>query len=433
MEKKYYDTIVKLIQNHRKYPGLEAILDDIVADVTERANIVMNSVTNSDVVEIYLSKIVSTSIITVPKKLNFNRNVSHRVIAPVENKEFEKNDADVQEELVIINKDDNFDLALLDTESVEDSLENHTVETTEEITNLEDNFADDDANEPFAIIEENTIKESEIKEDSVDISLVDKMINGINNNNEILTIEDNIEDISEDDIIETNDVPNDTCDLEVTEIQDEPVFEFDSSEIENIEVLDAENDTNEIDDIDTVIEEDDSITAAEEEEEEEEVIDAVTENNSEDNTTEIIDLDEIDVAEDFSLDISKNEDIVEADELVETIQEDLVIDTDVDDDVFEQEVNEDDNNIEVKQDISSNTSPDYTVFNYEPEEISYDYDEVISSLKDLNTHNPELKLLEILDLKYKKGLTVEEIAETLSLDVSFVLNSLNEIIDTVKD
>ena len=65
---KYYELIASLVKEHKKYDGLESILDDIVTDVYEHASVVLNSVTNDDVLESYLRKVVVTSIITVPKK-----------------------------------------------------------------------------------------------------------------------------------------------------------------------------------------------------------------------------------------------------------------------------------------------------------------------------------------------------------------------------
>ena len=66
MEKKYYDLIVTLIKNHRKYPGLESLLDDIAQDAYNHAQVVLGTITNEDVITSYLNKVVSTSIITVP-------------------------------------------------------------------------------------------------------------------------------------------------------------------------------------------------------------------------------------------------------------------------------------------------------------------------------------------------------------------------------
>ena len=72
MENKYYNLIISLIEQHRKYPGCESILEDIANDVYEHAKIVINSVSNEDVIIAYLNKVVSTSIVTVPRKLNIN-------------------------------------------------------------------------------------------------------------------------------------------------------------------------------------------------------------------------------------------------------------------------------------------------------------------------------------------------------------------------
>ena len=60
MENKYYDLIISLIKNHRKYPGLESILDDIAKDVLERSKVVVATVTNEDVVKAYLEKTVAS-------------------------------------------------------------------------------------------------------------------------------------------------------------------------------------------------------------------------------------------------------------------------------------------------------------------------------------------------------------------------------------
>ena len=72
MENKYYDLVVELVKKHRKFSSVEDILDDIVSDVLERAKVVMSNITNQDVVETYLTKIVAISMITVPKKMDIS-------------------------------------------------------------------------------------------------------------------------------------------------------------------------------------------------------------------------------------------------------------------------------------------------------------------------------------------------------------------------
>ena len=78
---KYYNLIEKLVKNHRKFPGYEAILEDIIDDVYAHSEVIINSIDNENVIESYLQKVISTSIITVPKRLKFNTRVSHRVIS----------------------------------------------------------------------------------------------------------------------------------------------------------------------------------------------------------------------------------------------------------------------------------------------------------------------------------------------------------------
>ena len=100
-DNKFYKIIEKLVRQHRKFPGCEAILDDIINDVYSHSEVILNSVTNENVINSYLEKVISTSIITVPKKLNFNRNVKHTVIKPSDELFSNKNnDVEVENEPV---------------------------------------------------------------------------------------------------------------------------------------------------------------------------------------------------------------------------------------------------------------------------------------------------------------------------------------------
>ena len=85
-ENKYYSLIRDLVKNHRKFPGYEAILEEIIDDVFAHSEIIINSIDNEDVIKSYLEKVISTSIITVPKKMHFNTAANHRVITPAPEK-----------------------------------------------------------------------------------------------------------------------------------------------------------------------------------------------------------------------------------------------------------------------------------------------------------------------------------------------------------
>lgn len=75
MEKtnKYYSIIEKLVRQHKKFPGYEAIIEDIIDDVYSHSEVIINSINNENVINAYLEKVISTSIITVPKKLNYKQ------------------------------------------------------------------------------------------------------------------------------------------------------------------------------------------------------------------------------------------------------------------------------------------------------------------------------------------------------------------------
>ena len=77
-ENKYYGIIENLVKKHKKFPGLESILEDIIDDDYSHSEVIIKTVTNEDVINAYLEKVVSTSIITVPKKMNFHPEIKHK-------------------------------------------------------------------------------------------------------------------------------------------------------------------------------------------------------------------------------------------------------------------------------------------------------------------------------------------------------------------
>lgn len=100
-ENKHYSTIESIVKKHKKYPGLESILEDIIDDVYLHSEVILNTVTNESVVNAYLEKVVSTSIITVPKKLGIKTSIaSSKVITPTVNKEPPKEEPKVDKTLV---------------------------------------------------------------------------------------------------------------------------------------------------------------------------------------------------------------------------------------------------------------------------------------------------------------------------------------------
>ncbi len=70
---KYYGIIEELVKNHRKFPGYEAILDDIIADVYAHSEVILKTITDENVIKAYFEKVIATSVITVPKKLGYSK------------------------------------------------------------------------------------------------------------------------------------------------------------------------------------------------------------------------------------------------------------------------------------------------------------------------------------------------------------------------
>ncbi len=144
MEKnnEYYDLIERLLKNHKKFNGYEAIAEDIIDDVYSHSESVLKSVKDENVVEGYLNKVISTSIITVSKKLNFHNELKHRTITKVNESESIGNYAIIDEkpfeqlQPASIEPEDDILLAQVEELSLEAEPENQEILS-------EDNSADD--------------------------------------------------------------------------------------------------------------------------------------------------------------------------------------------------------------------------------------------------------------------------------------------------
>ena len=226
-ENKYYGIIENLVRNHKKFSGLEAIIEDIIDDVYTHSQTVIETINDESVITSYLTKVVSTSIITVPKRLNYKNESTHQTanysipvktitqivqeqeeLKPktVENKEQEP----LNEELIEVAQDEII-------EDADDTLASLVVE--EEIIEDEDKFTLDIAEEE---------KEPEQESASVNSNFVDKMINSITED----TIKENglSEDIEED----LENVLTNVDAKEEPDVQEFDAIEDDENIVENI-------------------------------------------------------------------------------------------------------------------------------------------------------------------------------------------------------
>lgn len=417
MEKNYNDLIVELVKKHHKYPEYESILDDIVADVKEHSRVVLETIDNFDVIEAYLTKIVSTSMVTVPKRLNMKTRKSVSYELPVVEKiedvftDLEKHesctdlDSEPVEEIVSVeivdvnSADDENCLESISGEEFKDEIfitndpasEELKVEFLEsdeagvlESTSLQveenDEHLDVNIESPLEAedLNESTFEQSQ----QVDLSLVDKMINGVTVDSKIISEQDNCE---ADDNLEEIELEYDS--LDELELVDEVIPEQESlEELEVIEEDDLEQETlNEFENI----EEADVLTD----------LDSVQEEVEGLSIGDVEGLPENDV-------LQEDESILE-DESTVLVEENVVNDIDF--------------------------SNKYQAFAYEPKLKEFDSDMICSDLKEVDSKYSEFNILKVCELKFYQKKTIQEISEILNVSKDSVIEALNIVVDIVKD
>ncbi len=285
MEKdnKYYEIIENLIRTHRKFNGYEPILDDIIDDVFKHAKSVINSVKDEDVVTSYLQKLVSVSIITVPRRMNFNggQKIKPAVSAAEIIKKEQPQEAASEPQALV--------------------LEDPSPEYTEPAAEEQSVYLADDVPE---------ITLSDDTEVKANVEFVDKMINSIDTAS--ITEElpaDNTLEISEDDNLDN---------LEVEVSDDEPV--------EALQIIeDDENDDSDFSEVVSEEQDDNVFTLSDENESEHDTFESfVQEDNEKEDFSMAEDNDEADTEEIEDLTVISEED--EAEPLSEAESTETVFD-----------------------------------------------------------------------------------------------------------
>ena len=419
MEKKYYDIIVSLVKQNEKYAGCEPILDDIVQDVYDHSKVVLGSVTNEDVISAYLNKVVATSLITVPKKLNFNTRNKHRIISNVEaitNVSLpQKKEEIVEEEPLTLTELETSDFL---NEPEELAFEPELLEEEPVVTEVvEDSFTEEIQEiEPEAPQEEELAEESIIEEEEEE---------------EELTFEaDEPESLSFD--------MQDEAPVEIEEIITESVAEPEETFELAVEETTENNDADDFfaipeaeQDVDKTLV-DKMINGVPSEIEE---LSPIEETESEP-------FELIEETEDEPVSLTEVEEVIEpvAVEEVPTFEVEETFELDIDNsEVLEEDTLEELEPVELEEvSALSDTESDYKVptfecFSYEPEKPEFFEDEICADLQEFDSKHPEKKLLQVCKLKYEEKLSVSEIAEKLEFSEETVLDTLNDIIELVKD
>ena len=377
-DNKYYGIIENLVKNHRKFPGLEAIVEDIIDDVYTHSRSIIESINDDSVIDGYLNKVVATSIITVPKRLNFHNELVHRPISacpelpkpfvpPVEetkptkverNEEIKQvlnnaaesdNEEPLQEEIFIddnelenaavddvVTEDDDINIDF----SLETEPENAFVQEVEEVSETIESEVEKPNNDlvdkMINSIAEDTLKENELSEEDVEefeeeIETETDAETDIDNDDNSLGDSD-FEDLLEEPLLENNFTEesvnyHDVSSIEdLTDLQVEEPIEVDESQ--TLDLID--NDIDETSEVDTLTEdttdtneifsENDNIFSDDEEDESETDLQEDTlENDISNENTDVLELSEPEFE----------------DEQVEIAEENVSLLTEEDDDIFE--------------------------------------------------------------------------------------------------
>lgn len=449
MEKtnKYYSVIENLVKQNRKFQGLEAILDDIIDDVYSHSEVIINSINNDGVIQSYLEKVVSTSIITVPKKIGFHPEIKHRVI-----------DAQQVLENVAQRKAEKVNTELVDRMinniPIEENNEVHqeTVEKDSEFEELEPETSELMLNQTSQEVEQTTEDNilsfnEEIYEESSDNTLEDFVASD--------SLE--IEDLDEEEPTFETEEPIQEESLEVSELNEEPNFVEDTqndslelNDLENISLDDASESTatEEIQDFETV-----------ETEEIEPIVGADV--SASEQTLANDDIETIEQSDESLEPMLDFEDLTPADNDLETLEPTDTLDLDLQEDDNSDSLPEPESLDESPLDVINNNGlnqiadvitttlenpentssenadfkpTDYSVFSYSTDKYKDDIDaeEIVNEIKDLASKHPELNIINVYNLKFKDKLTIPQVASELNMSEDNVIEALNELVAIVQ-
>lgn len=469
MEKtnKYYGVIEDLVKQNRKYQGLEPILDDIIDDVYSHSEVIINSINNDSVIQSYLAKVVSTSVITVPKRLGFQPEVQRKTVDAQQVLENVVHKQEKAVNTVLVDKMIN-NIAFDDKEeepSLEESLSLEELEVSElqtPETTIE--TASETVNENKDLLISNDDK-LEIETPNIDtqdeISVSDNELNVLigENDNEISGIDAQTEIVNEttestepEIIKESEQVSLELNDLD--EISEEEETQHDktdeiqtSEEVDSIELEPVLADDSTLEISDEPLLQNDEI-----ETHEEETLELHQDDSTNFNSLDIEDLnpveDDSDTFETKDLEILNSDDtsdvtldIQDDDDNIELLETSTADDSPLDV-ISNNGLNQIADVITTTLEYPGNTSSentdfkptDYSVFSYSTDKYKDDIDaeEIVNEIKDLASKHPELNIIDVYNLKFKDKLTIPQVASELNMSEDNVIEALNELVAIVQ-
>ena len=395
---KYYDLIESLVKSHRKYSGCEDILEDIVNDVYEHAKVILNTVDNESVITSYLNKIVSTSMITVPRKMGITK--KNNTVSSIDS--ILKSVQEVSQTEPVVNKD----VA--------------EVSVQEPVTELK--------------FEEETAPELSIE--------ADEQVEGEDNNLFMSDNEDDTEEILLDEYTES-DLKEEPLQLGEV-VEEEHDFEASEEFVEEPVLLDAEENFDEVNTVEEPIR--DEIIYSSEPEVDKALVDKMINGVSE--AADELSVEENDESADLFMDMPDSLDELASDNILDSMEAESNLDiveelneeipAEAETEILPQTASDETDNENYSADEedslgSENIIDFYKRFEYIPEKSEINEKEVLEEISILDSKHPDKHIKDICRLKYQDNLSVSDIASKLELSVESVLDALNEIIYAIKD
>lgn len=432
MENKYYELIIENIKAHRKFVNLDDILEEIAEDVYQHSITVLKSVDDQNIIEAYLNKVITTSLITVPKKLNRNSRNSSKtseLIQQIESSIEQKHVKTIEE---------NFDLEVSTNEEELTAIQDEVIETVEEKIDEPVDFTESTETTPITSEEDvqTDFEETPISTDKEDVdrNLVDLMINGVSNTQELETAVnnsfDNFEVVEDTEIDELELITTETEEINEETIEESEIVE----EVENLDTVEEIENFDEVEMIDEIDE-----TNELEINEPNEDVDILNEDPVvELEADTVVDI-EATVPQSEQNSLAIDDDIIETFETeIDTLDEIETLDTF--DSLEELEVIEEISDVNIDPEISeiqSNntdfTPPNFKCFDFNPEHLDIDEADIVNEIEDLSKKYSTHKIKEIFELRFEEKLPISEIAAKLDINEADIIESLNDLEDIVKD
>lgn len=385
VEEKYYDLILNLVRQHRRYESCKTIENDIVDDVLKRLQPVLKDIHDEAIIESYLQKLVSNSIITMSHKNNIpRRNISKPALF---------DNIVNQEKPVEVTQKQEEHLELENESNEPNELNESVLDLTED--NLEENSEISEKAEEFIEVpqsEESIQSEVGLSEEKLVLDEISDNIEEQNDNDE--------EGFSEDEVI---------------------MPEQDLADSNNIVSLNEASDVIIENNPDNVVED----------EKNEFSLDFLENKDNNENSDELFE---------SSNEINSDLDLGSVDDLILDFNDgnaDEIKNTEEPDEVSYSDIFEVDNNEEVNilpKEIPSK-SINYDCFDIKLAHEDFlinDKDAIIADIINVNKSHPELNLIEIFKLKYNEHKTVKEIAQELNMLEDDVIIGINKLIDISK-